>query len=68
LGHGAQKPVSLYSDLLKRSTRPGDRVLDPFCGTGTIFPAAHPLKVAATGIELEPAYYGIGVKRIEGLG
>lgn len=67
LGHGAQKPVSLFWDLLRRSTQPGDRVLDPFCGTGTIFPAAHSLKVAATGIEQEAAYYGIAVKRIEEL-
>ena len=26
--HGAQKPVALYSNALKRSVRPGDRVLD----------------------------------------
>jgi modification methylase len=67
LGHGAQKPVSLFQGLLMRSCKPGDSVLDPFCGTGTIFPAAHALKVAATGIEREPAYYGIAVTRIEGL-
>ena len=67
LGHGAQKPVSLFRDLLRRSCRPGDRALDPFCGTGTIFPASHELRVAATGIEREPAYYGIAVKRIESL-
>ena len=68
LGHGAQKPVELYVNLLKRSARPGDHVLDPFAGTGTIFPAAHALMLFATGIEMEAAYYGIGVKRIEGLG
>lgn len=67
LGHGAQKPVSLFTNLLRRSCSPGDHVLDPFAGTGTIFPAAHSLKVYATGIELEPAYYGIAVKRIEAL-
>lgn len=67
LGHGAQKPVALFENLLRRSARPGDRVLDPFAGTGTVFPAAHALKVAATGIELEPSYYGIAVKRIEAL-
>lgn len=67
LGHGAQKPVELFTNLLRRSARPGDTCLDPFAGTGTIFPAAHGLKVAATGIEKEPAYYGIAVKRIEAL-
>jgi site-specific DNA-methyltransferase (adenine-specific) len=67
LTHGAQKPVALFVDLLKRSVRPGDSVLDCFAGTGTIFPAAHELKVRATGIELEAEYYGIAVKRLEKL-
>jgi DNA modification methylase len=42
-------------------------VLDPFAGSGTIFPAAHELKCIATGIEMEPQYYGMCVKRIEEL-
>lgn len=67
LGHGAQKPVDLFRQLLARSCRPGDSVLDPFAGTGTIFPAAHELKCAAVGVEMEAAYYGMCVKRIEGL-
>lgn len=64
LGWAAQKPVSLYQDLLARSCRAGDSVLDPFAGTGTIFPAAHGLKIKATGIELDAAAYGIAVKRL----
>jgi DNA modification methylase len=67
LGHGAQKPIGLFSNLLRRSVRPGDAVLDPFCGTGTIFAAAHELKCMATGIEQEAAYFGISAKRLEGL-
>lgn len=67
LGHGAQKPVGLFVDLLRRSCGPGSRVLDPFCGTGTIFPAAHQLQCYATGIEREAAYFGISAKRIEEL-
>ena len=67
LGHQAQKPVALYGDLLRRSIRPGDSVLDPFCGTGTIFPACHDLKCKATGIELDPAAAGIAAKRLAGL-
>ena len=67
LGHSAQKPVALFEELLRRSCHPGDTVLDPFCGTGTIFPAAHALKVRATGIEMDQASYGIAVKRLEQL-
>ena len=66
-GHGAQKPVDLYVDLLKRSVRPGDSVLDPFAGTGTILPAAHSLKCLATAVELNPEYYGVCLKRLEQL-
>lgn len=67
LNHQAQKPVALYQDLLRRSCNPGDRVLDPFCGTGTIFPAAHSMKIFATGVELNEAAYGIAAKRLKEL-
>jgi site-specific DNA-methyltransferase (adenine-specific) len=67
LGHQAQKPVELYTELLRRSIRAGDTVLDPFCGSGPIFPAAHSLKCQATGIEIDPSAYGIAVKRIQDL-
>jgi DNA modification methylase len=67
IGHGANKPVELYVDLLRRSVRPGDTVLDAFAGTGTIFPAAHQCKVYATGIEMSPEYYGICVQRLNAL-
>jgi DNA modification methylase len=62
--HGAQKPVALYQNLLQRSVRPGDRVLDTFAGSGPIFEAANGFKCAATGIELNPEYYGQCLARI----
>jgi DNA modification methylase len=67
LGHAAQKPIDLFVNLLSRSVQAGDRVFDPFCGSGPIFPAAHELKVFATGIERETGAFGIAVKRIQGL-
>jgi DNA modification methylase len=67
LGYGAQKPVAMYVDLLKRSVQPGNRVLDPFAGTGTIFPAAHEMKCIAVGIEQQATAYGICLKRLEAL-
>jgi DNA modification methylase len=65
--HGAQKPVALYVNLLKRSVKPGDRVLDTFAGSGTIFPAAHSLQCEATGIEQNPEYYGMCLARLKAL-
>lgn len=67
LTHGANKPVELFVDLLRRSIRPGDTVLDAFAGSGTIFPAAHSCKVYATGIEQSAEYYGIAVNRLNEL-
>ena len=67
LSHGAQKPVELYVNLLKRTIRPGDAVLDPFCGTGTVYPAAHSLLCRAVGIELDPVYAGIAAARLQAL-
>lgn len=67
MSHGAQKPVALFSDLLRRSIRAGDTVLDTFAGSGTIFPAAHQLKVKAVGIEMNPEYAGLCVQRIKSL-
>ncbi len=67
LGHAAQKPVALFQELLSRSALAGDSALDLFCGTGPIFPAAHALKIRATGIEQDPASYAISLTRIRGL-
>lgn len=67
LGHAAQKPVSVYVDLLKRSVAPGNLVCDPFCGTGTIFPAAQEVKCRAIGFEKDPAFHGIAIERLEKL-
>lgn len=68
LGHGAQKPVALYEDLLKRSVRPGDRVVDTFAGTGPILPAAHAFKCYSTAVEQNEASYGKCLERLQALG
>lgn len=67
LTHGAQKPVALYMNLLQRSVRPGDVVLDCFAGSGTVYPAAHQFKCKAIGIEMNPEYAGICQTRMKGL-
>ena len=67
LGHGAQKPVELYVELLRRSVRPGNALLDTFAGTGTIFAAAKEVSCRAVGIEKDPGSFGIAAKRLEDL-
>lgn len=57
--HAAQKPVALYEELLKRSCLMGEKVLDPFAGSGTIFQAAEKLALTAVGIEIHKPYYDL---------
>lgn len=64
--HAAQKPVELYLDLLSRSCLPGDRVVDFFAGSGTIFRAARKAKLKATGIEKDQEHIGSCKKAILG--
>jgi site-specific DNA-methyltransferase (adenine-specific) len=64
--HAASKPVELYQKLLARTCVIGDRVLDPCCGSGTIFPAAASLSLKATGIELDPRFANLARARMNG--
>lgn len=57
--HPAGKPVALYEELLKRSTLPGDRVADFFCGGGPIFPAATACQCVAYGWEINEKYHAL---------
>lgn len=68
LNHGAQKPVALYCDLLSRSANPGDMVLDCFGGSGPILVAANRLRLVATYIEREEAFYHIALSRMNEVG
>jgi ParB/RepB/Spo0J family partition protein len=62
--HAASKPVELYQKLLARTCVIGDRVLDPCCGSGTIFPAAAGLSLKATGIELDERFANLARARM----
>lgn len=65
--HGASKPIASFANLLARSAKPGDEVLDCFAGSGPAFNACHSAKTYATLMEVNQAYYGIILKRIEAL-
>jgi DNA modification methylase len=67
MSHGAQKPVAVFQNLLQRSVKPGDRVFDGFAGSGTIFEAANGFQCSAVACEVNPDYYGMGLRRIQGL-
>lgn len=44
LGYPTQKPLALLDRIVAASSKPGEVVLDPFCGCGTSVYAAHRLK------------------------
>lgn len=67
MSHGAQKPVGVYQNLLLRSVRPGDAVLDSFGGSGTLLPAAHSFQCVATVMEQNPEYYAFCLRRAQDL-
>jgi len=62
--YAAQKPVELLVDLLALSFYPGELVLDPCCGSGSIFRAAKLAKLRATGIEPNPIAIGLSKNAI----
>lgn len=52
LGFPTQKPIALLERIINASSRPGDVVLDPFCGCGTAVAAAHKLGCKWIGIDI----------------
>jgi len=64
----AAKPPALYEELLSRSCHAGERVLDPFAGTGPIFPASTSLDLTAVGIEREKHAVNLATLTINKLG
>jgi len=55
--HPAQKPPKLGGVLCDLSTVPGEVVLDPFCGMGSLLEGAYWHHRKVIGIELDPKYY-----------
>lgn len=65
--HPTVKPIQLMAYLITMGSRPGDVVLDPFCGTGTTCIAAHKLQRRSIGIEINPEYFEIAVAKMRAL-
>lgn len=62
-GHGTQKPVEAMARPIRNNSQPGDRVYDPFMGSGTTIIAAQMNKRIAHGCELSPAYVDVCLQR-----
>jgi DNA modification methylase len=66
--HPTTKPVPLIADMLQNSSRPGDIIYDPFCGSGSTIIAAAQLKRVGYGCELDPGYVAVELERLALLG
>jgi len=64
--HFATFPPKLVEPMVKASTRPGDTILDPFFGAGTVGLVADRLGRHAIGCELNVSYATMGTQRIVG--
>ena len=62
--HPAPFPLELVSQCIISTTDKGDKVLDPFCGSGTTGVACKELGMEFVGIELNPEYIEIANQRI----
>ena len=65
--HPTQKPLALLARIIMASTKPGEWVLDPFCGSSTTGIAANLLGQRYLGIEQEEKFIEISKNRREEL-
>jgi DNA modification methylase len=63
--HPTQKPVELISYALANSSKSGDIVLDFFMGSGSVLIACEKTKRVSFGMELDPKYIDVIIKRWE---
>lgn len=63
-GHPSQKPVAAIEPLLKMTTRPGDLVVDPMCGSGTTGVVAQALGASALLSDISEEYVQVVERRL----
>jgi site-specific DNA-methyltransferase (cytosine-N4-specific) len=63
--HFAVMPTKLVEPCILAGSAPGDTVLDPFAGSGTVLVVAKRLNRAAIGIELNETYVSLIHKRLD---
>jgi site-specific DNA-methyltransferase (adenine-specific) len=62
--HPTQKPLRLVRRAIVASSREGDIIFDPFCGSGTTGVAAKELGRFFVGVEKEEEYAELATRRI----
>ena len=65
LGYPTQKPLALLERIIQASSKPGDVVMDCYCGCGTTVTAAQKLGRQWVGIDVTAVAIGIIKSRLE---
>ena len=63
--HSCPKPVQLYVELINGLSNKEDNCIDPFLGSGTTLIACEKTNRKCYGMELDPHYCDVIVKRWE---
>lgn len=63
-GHPTAKPLVMVREWVRLFTDPGDRILDPFAGSGTTLRAAKDEGRRSVGVELDPKYADLAAARL----
>ena len=63
--HPTQKPVGLFSMILRDYSKEGDKIFDPFSGSGTTAIACHRGKRQFLCVEKDEVYFQKSVERLE---
>ena len=63
--HPTQKPVEIFARPMRKHTKPGDVVFEPFSGSGSQLIAAEQEGRRCRAIELEPVFVDVAVARWE---
>jgi hypothetical protein len=61
--HPTIKPVRLVADAILDCSGRGDRILDPFLGSGTTLLAAERVGRICYGMEIDPIYVDVAIRR-----
>ncbi len=61
--HPTQKPVEIFARPMRKHTKPGDVVFEPFSGSGSQLIAAEQLGRRCRAMEVSPAFVDVAVRR-----
>lgn len=63
--HPTQKPIALYKWIFSRYAKPGDKIFDPYLGSGSSRIAAWDMGFDFVGCEIDETYFALMEKRFK---